>query len=79
MDVAVTEVRAALAAAALAGVLSTSQFRSAETFWMECWSAMRPVELTVAVEVQAGRPVRVPFEVLTRCTWPARSPWSIPM
>lgn len=49
------EVRAALAAAARDHRIDTRSFHIAQEDWETFWSAMWPVELTVAVERQAGR------------------------
>lgn len=48
------EVRAALAAAARNHDLTASELASAESDWDEFWAAVRPVELTAAVEQRAG-------------------------
>ncbi len=48
------EVRAALAAAARHGTLSRSGHTTAKAEWELYWSAVRPVELTLAVEQSAG-------------------------
>jgi len=49
------EVRAALAAAARNRALKQSELRSAVREWDEFWAAVRPVELTAAVEQHAGQ------------------------
>ncbi|MBV9379111.1 MAG: type II toxin-antitoxin system VapC family toxin [Streptosporangiaceae bacterium] len=49
------EVRAALAASARNHDLDKDGLRAAETAWEEYWAAIRPVELTAAVEQHAGR------------------------
>jgi hypothetical protein len=49
------EVRAALAASARNHDLDEDGLRAAETAWEEYWAAIRPVELTAAVEQHAGR------------------------
>lgn len=48
------EVRAALAASARKHDLDTSELLAAERAWEEFWAAARPVELTSAVQRQAG-------------------------
>ena len=48
------EVRAALAAAARNHDLGAGQFAAAEDAWERYWAAVRPVELTPAVERRAG-------------------------
>jgi predicted nucleic acid-binding protein len=48
------EVRAALAAAARHGTLSRSRHNTAKAEWERYWSAVRPVEMTLAVERSAG-------------------------
>jgi predicted nucleic acid-binding protein len=50
------EVRAALAAAGRN--LSTSDLETAEQAWEQYWAAVRPVELTAAVERHAGQLAR---------------------
>ena len=52
------EVRAALAAAARNHDLDGAGLRMAEAAWEEYWAAVRPVELTVAVERHAGQLAR---------------------
>lgn len=52
------EVRAALAAAGRNHDLSTSDLDSAEQTWEQYWAAVRPVELTAAVERHAGELAR---------------------
>jgi predicted nucleic acid-binding protein len=52
------EVRAALAAAARNHDLDADGLRTAEQSWEEFWAATRPVELTPAVERQAGELAR---------------------
>ena len=52
------EVRAALAAAARNHDLDPDDLLSAEQAWEEFWAATRPVELTPAVERQAGELAR---------------------
>jgi predicted nucleic acid-binding protein len=52
------EVRAALAASRRNEDLTAHQLRVAESMWEEFWSAIRPVELTPAVERAAGRLAR---------------------
>lgn len=49
------EVRAALAAAARDHRITGPGLRRAEHDWAAFWSAVRPVELTPAVEQSAGR------------------------
>ncbi len=49
------EVRAALAASRRNAELTERELRGAEAAWDEFWAAMRPVELTPAVERHAGR------------------------
>lgn len=49
------EVRAALAAAARNRDLTPSDLAAAEAGWQEYWHALRPVELTAAVEQHAGQ------------------------
>jgi uncharacterized protein len=49
------EVRAALAASARNHDLSEGELLAAEHAWEEFWAATRPVELTPAVERQAGQ------------------------
>jgi predicted nucleic acid-binding protein len=53
------EVRAALAAAARNRDLGEDELRVTEQAWDEFWAATRPVELTAAVEQQAGRLARL--------------------
>jgi predicted nucleic acid-binding protein len=53
------EVRAALAAAARNRDLGEDELRGTEQAWDEFWAATRPVELTAAVEQQAGRLARL--------------------
>ncbi len=48
------EVRAALAAAARNHDLTQAELDTAERDWDEFWAAVRPVELTAAVEQHAG-------------------------
>ena len=48
------EVRAALAASARNHDLDEDGLRAAETAWEEYWAAIRPVELTAAVEQRAA-------------------------
>jgi len=52
------EVRAALAAAGRNHDLSTSDLDTAEQAWEQYWAAVRPVELTAAVERHAGQLAR---------------------
>jgi uncharacterized protein len=52
------EVRAALAAAARNHDLSRDELGGAEQAWDEYWAATRPVELTAAVERDAGQLAR---------------------
>lgn len=52
------EVRAALAAADRNHDLTRPQLRAAERDWDEFWAAVRPVELTAAVEQHAGQLAR---------------------
>jgi uncharacterized protein len=52
------EVRAALAAAARNHDLSEDELDGAEQAWEEYWAAVRPVELTAAVERHAGQLTR---------------------
>jgi uncharacterized protein len=52
------EVRAALAAAARNHDLDEADLDVTEAAWEEYWAAVRPVELTAAVEQQAGRLAR---------------------
>ncbi|MHB8439434.1 MAG: type II toxin-antitoxin system VapC family toxin [Acidimicrobiales bacterium] len=49
------EVRAALAAANRARDLDDHGLRNAELAWGRYWAAIRPVELTAAIEQHAGR------------------------
>jgi hypothetical protein len=49
------EVRAALAAAGRNHDLDEDGLRAAEAAWEQYWAAIRPVELTAAVEQHAGR------------------------
>jgi uncharacterized protein len=49
------EVRAALAAAARNHDLAIEDLDAAEQTWSDYWAAIRPVELTAAVEQHAGR------------------------
>ena len=49
------EVRAALAAAARSHDLADDEREVAERAWDQYWAAVRPVELTPAVEQHAGR------------------------
>lgn len=49
------EVRAALAASARNHDLTDSELSQAERDWESYWAATRPVELTAAVEQDAGR------------------------
>lgn len=49
------EVRAALAAAGRNHDLDEDGLHAAEAAWEEYWAAIRPVELTAAVEQHAGR------------------------
>jgi uncharacterized protein len=53
------EVRAALAAAARNHDLTEHELNAAEQAWDGYWTATRPVELTAAVEQQAGQLARV--------------------
>jgi predicted nucleic acid-binding protein len=53
------EVRAALAAAARNHDLTEHELNAAEQAWDGYWAATRPVELTAAVERQAGQLARV--------------------
>jgi uncharacterized protein len=52
------EVRAALAAARRNHDLSQNDLEAAEQAWERYWAAVRPVELTAAVERHAGRLAR---------------------
>ena len=52
------EVRAALAAAGRNHDLSNDDLDTAEHAWEQYWAAMRPVELTAAVERHAGQLAR---------------------
>ena len=52
------EVRAALAAAGRNHDLDKAGLRMAETAWEQYWAAVRPVELTAAVERHAGQLAR---------------------
>jgi uncharacterized protein len=52
------EVRAALAAAARNHDLADHDLDAAEKAWDDYWAATRPVELTAAVEQQAGQLAR---------------------
>jgi uncharacterized protein len=52
------EVRAALAAAARNHVLDDGELQTAERAWEEFWAATRRVELTSAVEREAGELAR---------------------
>ena len=52
------EVRAALAAAARNHDLAEHDLDAAEQAWEDFWAATRPVELTAAVERQAGQLAR---------------------
>jgi uncharacterized protein len=52
------EVRAALAAAGRNHDLDEASLDTAEADWEEYWAAVRPVELTEAVERQAGQLAR---------------------
>jgi predicted nucleic acid-binding protein len=52
------EVRAALAAAGRSHDLSEDDLETAEQAWEQYWAAVRPVELTAAVERQAGQLAR---------------------
>jgi hypothetical protein len=52
------EVRAALAAACRNHDLSQDDLDAAEHAWEQYWAAVRPVELTAAVERHAGRLAR---------------------
>jgi len=52
------EVRAALAAACRNHDLSEQDLDTAEQAWEQYWAAVRPVELTAAVERQAGQLAR---------------------
>ena len=52
------EVRAALAAARRNHYLAEDALDAAETSWEQFWAATRPVELTAAVERQAGHLAR---------------------
>lgn len=52
------EVRAALAAAARSHNLDDDGLATAEAAWEEYWAAVRPVELTSAVERHAGNLAR---------------------
>jgi uncharacterized protein len=52
------EVRAVLAAAGRNHDLDGAGLRTAEAAWEEYWAAVRPVELTVAVERHAGQLAR---------------------
>jgi uncharacterized protein len=52
------EVRAALAAAGRNHDLSEDDLETAEQAWEHYWAAVRPVELTAAVERHAGRLAR---------------------
>ncbi|HEY4462086.1 MAG TPA: type II toxin-antitoxin system VapC family toxin [Streptosporangiaceae bacterium] len=53
------EVRAALAAASRNHDLAERDLQAAERAWVRFWAAVRPVELTAAVEQEAGRLARV--------------------
>jgi hypothetical protein len=53
------EVRAALAAASRNHDLAERDLQAAERAWGRFWAAVRPVELTAAVEREAGRLARV--------------------
>jgi predicted nucleic acid-binding protein len=53
------EVRAALAAAARNHDLDEADLSSAEQAWEDYWAAVRPVELTAAVERHAGELARL--------------------
>jgi predicted nucleic acid-binding protein len=53
------EVRAALAAAARNHDLTPAELDDAEHDWDEFWAAVRPVELTPAIEQHAGRLARL--------------------
>lgn len=53
------EVRAALAAAGRNHNLAERELGAAEQAWERFWAAIRPVELTAAVEQQAGRLARL--------------------
>lgn len=53
------EVRAALAAAARNHDITSAELGTAERDWDQYWAATRPVELTSAVERDAGRLARV--------------------
>jgi uncharacterized protein len=53
------EVRAALAAAGRNHDLAERELDAAEHAWERFWAAIRPVELTAAVEQPAGRLARV--------------------
>ena len=48
------EVRAALAAAGRTHDLSINDLEAAEQTWEQYWAALRPVELTAAIERHAG-------------------------
>jgi predicted nucleic acid-binding protein len=52
------EVRAALAAAGRNHDLSTGDLDTAEHAWEQYWAAVRPVELTAAIERHAGQLAR---------------------
>jgi predicted nucleic acid-binding protein len=52
------EVRAALAAACRSHDLTDQDLGDAEHAWTDFWAAIRPVELTAAVEQQAGQLAR---------------------
>lgn len=52
------EVRAALAAASRNHDLDAADLDAAEADWEQYWAAVRPVELTQAVEQKAGRLAR---------------------
>jgi predicted nucleic acid-binding protein len=52
------EVRAALAAACRNHDLSEEDLDTAEQAWEQYWASVRPVELTAAVEQQAGQLAR---------------------
>lgn len=49
------EVHGALAAAARNHQMSKAGYGSAQRAWNTFWAAMRPVELTVSIEQEAGR------------------------
>ena len=68
------EVRAALVVAARNHDLSRRELADAEATWEEFWAAVRPAELSAAVEHRAGElagehSLRAP----TQCSWRARA------